>query len=160
MIFKERVCDTCYVARTSLILILGRRGYTFSKLSTLLKSVYGKARSVIPRSMPFTPLAIAQAARTKFATSPDGRPYPMKTIRLPVNNAFNRIMIGWVSDPEVVRCGCRGNGCGDERCGDEKQFISRITENCCQVWNLRGRTSPTISGVPVIGICIGIFRPV
>lgn len=24
---------------------------------------------------------------------------------------------------------------------------------------IQGRTSPTISGVPVIGICIGILRP-
>lgn len=68
--------------------------YTHSRLSTLLRSVYGNARSVNPRSMPFTPLAIEQAARTKWATSPDGRPYPMKTIRLPVSKAFKRIIIG------------------------------------------------------------------
>jgi hypothetical protein len=48
--------------------------YTLSKLSTFDKSVYGKARSVMPRSIPFTPDAIAHAARTKFATSPEGRP--------------------------------------------------------------------------------------
>ena len=133
MIFEERVCDACYVARTKSVLVLEKGGYTFSRLSTLLRSVYGNARSVIPRSIPFTPLAIAQAARTKLATSPDGRPYPMKTIRLPVNNAFNKIMIGWVSDPEVVRWGCNGNGCGDERWGVEKQLTSRITENFCQL---------------------------
>jgi hypothetical protein len=65
--------------------------------------------------MPFTPLAIAQAARTMFATSPEGRPYPMKTIRFPVNKPFKRMMMGWVVGPEVVRWGCNGNGWGDER---------------------------------------------
>jgi len=29
---------------------------------------------VIPRSIPLTPLAIAQAANTKWATSPEGKP--------------------------------------------------------------------------------------
>lgn len=102
MILEQGVRDTGYVSGTKSDGETVER-YTSKRLSTLLRSVYGNARSVMQRSIPLTPLAIAHAARTKLATSPDGNPYPINTMRFPVNRPFNRIMIGWVMGPEVVR---------------------------------------------------------
>jgi hypothetical protein len=86
-------------------------------------------RSITPRNIPLTPHAMAHAASTNWATSPEGNPYPMKTIRLLVKIPLRRIVIGGVRGPDVVKCGCSGKGCGDAACGAEKQFTRRMTEN-------------------------------
>src|SRR5437762_10222297 len=85
---------------------------TFNSSSILVRSVYGKACRVNPRSTP--PEASAHAANTASATSPEGRLCPRKMTLFWVSIALIRTMIGCVYAPEVVRCGCKANGCGCE----------------------------------------------
>ena len=96
-----------------------------------------------PRKSP--PEARAQAASTASATSDDGRLCPKKITRFCVRSAFISTIIGCVSGPEVVRCGCVGlKGTGEVECGVEKVVISLIRLK-----------SPTVSGESATGILTG-----
>lgn len=119
---------------------------TLRRSSILVRSVYGNACRVNPRSTP--PEARAHAARTASATSPEGRLWPRKMTRFCVRRAFASTMMGCVDGPLVVRWGWGGKGCGDLVCGSEKFWMSLMREK-----------SPTDSGITATGTLIGIGMP-